>query len=179
LAVLMALGALTNGCGGVSEPETPPSGGAMRLTSSAFAEGGLIPARYSCDGEDISPPLAWEGVPAGAQALALICEDPDAPAGVWTHWVLTDLPLTPAGLPEALPPDPQPPTGGVHGINSWRKLGYGGPCPPSGVHRYIFKLYALDAPLALGQRASLRDVQSAMQGHILDSAQLMGRYGRR
>jgi len=150
----------------------------MKLTSSAFGEGEMIPRRYSCDGDDLSPPLAWTGAPAGAKALALICDDPDAPAGTWVHWVLFNLPADLAQLPEGQPAAQTLENGAIHGTNSWRRVGYGGPCPPSGTHRYFFKLYALDGPLTLGSRATARDVQAAMKGHVLAEAQLMGRYKR-
>jgi hypothetical protein len=152
----------------------------MQLTSTAFTEGATIPSRYTCDGEDLSPALAWSGAPATTKAFALIMDDPDAPAGVWVHWVLFNLAPDVMALVEGVPPDPSPPAGGLHGTNSWRRLGYGGPCPPSGTHRYFFKLYALDAPLAaLSNSATARDVVAAMQGHILAEARLMGRYARR
>ena len=150
----------------------------MKLTSSAFGAGEMIPRRYSCDGDDLSPPLAWTGVPAGAKALALICDDPDAPVGTWVHWVLFNLPPSLTQLPEGLPAAQTLENGAIHGTNSWKRVGYGGPCPPSGTHRYFFKLYALDAPLTLGSNATARDVQAAMKGHVLAEAQLMGRYRR-
>lgn len=150
----------------------------LKLTSSAFAEGELIPRQYTCDGRDISPPLSWTGAPAGTKSFALICDDPDAPVGVWDHWVCFNLPPSLAGLPEAVPRTEALPGGGLHGRNSWGKLGYGGPCPPGGVHRYFFKLYALDAELNLKAGATKKDVEKAMQGHILAESQLMGRYKR-
>jgi len=150
----------------------------MKLTSSAFGEGDMIPRRYTCDGDDLSPPLAWTGTPAGARALALICDDPDAPVGTWVHWVLFNLPPSLTQLPEGLPAAQTLENGAIHGTNSWKRVGYGGPCPPSGTHRYFFKLYALDAPLTLGSNATARDVQAAMKGHVLAEAQLMGRYRR-
>jgi Raf kinase inhibitor-like YbhB/YbcL family protein len=149
----------------------------MKLTSTAFTEGSMIPRKYTCDGQDMSPSLAWSDVPAGSKSLALICDDPDAPAGTWVHWVLFNLPPTLTGLPESVPSDKNP-QGGVHGTNSWKRLGYGGPCPPSGTHRYFFKLYALDSQLSLGNSATAKDVQTAMKGHVLAEAQLMGRYKR-
>jgi len=150
----------------------------MKLTSSAFGAGDMIPRRYTCDGDDLSPPLAWTGTPAGARALALICDDPDAPVGTWVHWVLFNLPPSLTQLPEGLPAAQTLENGAIHGTNSWKRVGYGGPCPPSGTHRYFFKLYALDAPLTLGSNATARDVQAAMKGHVLVEAQLMGRYRR-
>jgi Raf kinase inhibitor-like YbhB/YbcL family protein len=150
----------------------------MKLTSSAFTEGGMIPKKYTCDGDDASPPLAWRDAPVGAKSLALICDDPDAPVGTWVHWVLFNLPPTLTALTEAVPPDKAPKVGGIHGTNSWRKIGYGGPCPPSGTHRYFFKLYALDTQLNLGNSATAKDVQAALKGHVVAEAQFMGRYKR-
>jgi Raf kinase inhibitor-like YbhB/YbcL family protein len=151
----------------------------MQLTSSAFANGNLIPARYTCDGENVSPALAWTGVPPAAKALALIVDDPDAPAGTWVHWVLLNLPAGAAGLPEAVPPGKPLDNGAVQGTTSFRQKGYGGPCPPGGTHRYYFRLYALDGPLSLTGTATAKDVQNAMKGHVLAQAELMGRYARR
>lgn len=151
---------------------------AMSLASSAFAHNGLIPSRHTCDGADLSPPLAFGGIPAGAVSLALVCDDPDAPVGVWDHFILFNLsPATP-GLPEGLPAMEAYPDGSLPGKNSWGRLGYGGPCPPSGVHRYVFTLYALDAQLPLPAGATKKDVLRAAKGHILASATLIGRYGR-
>lgn len=179
LILLLCMTMLTS-CLGVSQPvEAPvPGGVSMKLTSSAFAEGAMIPKKYTCDGEDISPPLAWSEVPAGARSLALICDDPDAPVGTWVHWVFFNLPPTLSGLPEGVPPDKGSQVGGVQATNSWKRIGYGGPCPPSGTHRYFFKLYALSTQLNLGSSATAKDVQSAMKGHVLAEAQLMGRYQR-
>ena len=152
----------------------------MQLTSSAFTEGALIPSRYTCDGDDLSPALAWSGAPAGTTAYALIMDDADAPVGLWVHWVLFNLPADVTSLPEGVPSDPSSPEGGLHGVNSWRRIGYGGPCPPSGTHRYFFKLYALDAPLtALSNSTTARELEAAMRGHVLAQAQLMGRYARK
>lgn len=146
----------------------------MRLTSSAFAEGGKIPARYTCEGQDVSPPLAWAEVPAGARSLALLVDDPDAPAGDWVHWVLYDLPPSLAGLPEAA----ELPNGAKEGRTDFEKPGYGGPCPPRGTHRYVFSLYALDGPLGLGAGAGKAELLRAMEGHVLATARLTGRYAR-
>ncbi len=151
----------------------------MQITSAAFSEGGNIPKKYTCDGENISPPLAWSAVPAGTQAMALILDDPDAPAGTWVHWVVMNLPPSATGLPEGVPTSQGTlQNGAVQATTSFRKTGYGGPCPPSGTHRYYFKLYALDNKLGLAGNASAKDVQGAMQGHVLAQAELMGRYQR-
>lgn len=154
-------------------------GGAMNLTSASFPNGGGIPRKFTCDAADISPALSWSGAPQGTQSFALIADDPDAPVGNWTHWVLYDLPATTTGLPENVSQVDQPPSGGRQGRNDFRKVGYGGPCPPPGKpHRYFFKLYALDRPLNLKAGASKKEVEQAMQGHILGQAEWMGKYGR-
>jgi Raf kinase inhibitor-like YbhB/YbcL family protein len=154
---------------------------AFLLTSPAFTEAAAIPARYTCDGADVSPPLAWSGAPAGTAAFAVIADDPDAPAGTWVHWVLYDLPAGTSRLPENVPKtDTLPAFGGARqGRNDFRRTGYGGPCPPPGpAHRYFFKLYALDAPLGLPPGARKQEVEAAMQGHVLGVAQLVGTYAR-
>jgi len=167
-------------CGGASPPAPGPVGGgtspSFSLASSAFSDGQAIPAKYTCDGEDRSPPLRWDGAPA-AQSFALIVDDPDAPGGTFTHWVLFDIPAAQHELSEGLAAG----TLGVAGRNGFGKAGYGGPCPPPGApHRYIFTLSALDAAaLKLPANASRTDVETAMRGHILAQAQLMGRYGRK
>jgi len=148
----------------------------MTLASPAFAEGDMIPERYSCKGEDISPALRWQDVPSDAVSLALICEDPDAPMGTWVHWVLYNIPAGTTGLDEGVVDDPTLPDGSRHGHNSWRRPGYGGPCPPSGTHRYYFRLYALDTTLDLPPDAGAQDLREAMQGHILAEAELMGKF---
>ena len=151
----------------------------MALKTSAFAPGGDIPAKFTCSGPDLSPALAWSDVPAGAKSLALIVDDPDAPAGVWTHWVIYDLPPQAGELPEGTPKTDELPNGARQGRNDFRKLGYGGPCPPPGKpHRYFFKLYALDAKLNLKGGATKQEVERAMQGHILAQAELMGKFKR-
>lgn len=151
----------------------------IQLISPAFAEGQPIPARFTCDGQDISPPLKWSGLPEGARALALIADDPDALAGTWVHWVLYNLPATVSELPEGLTAAERLSNGALQGRNDFRRLGYGGPCPPRGrPHRYFFKLYALDAELGLGPGASKPDVVRTMQGHLLAEGQLVGTYQR-
>jgi Raf kinase inhibitor-like YbhB/YbcL family protein len=151
----------------------------LRIQSSSFADGGAIPSRYTCDGRNGSPELDFSGVPAGTKSLALICDDPDAPSGVWVHWVIFDLPASTAKLPESAPAGAKPPAGGLQGKNDFGKLGYGGPCPPSGTHRYEFKLYALDTELKLPAGSSKAQVVSAMQGHVLAEAKLTGKYSRK
>ncbi len=151
----------------------------IKVLSSAFQEGGMIPADYTCDGRNISPPLSWSGIPEKVVTLALICDDPDAPVGTWVHWVLYNLPASVKELPAGIPPEGKPTSGAVQGKNDFRKPGYGGPCPPGGTHRYYFKLYALDKALDLKPGATKKELLKAMEGHILAEGQLMGRYKRR
>ena len=154
--------------------------GPFELTSTAFVQGEPIPVKYSCDGEDISPPLAWGKPPAGTQSQVLIMDDPDAPVGTWDHWIVFNIAPNTYGLEEGLP------STGVNQIpgwisvakNSWGRNDYGGPCPPGGTHRYFFKLYALDTTLELDENADKKQVQSAMEGHILAETELMGTYSR-
>ncbi len=155
---------------------------ALKITSPAFRHNGAIPARCTCDGQDVSPPLEWSGVPAGAKSLALVVDDPDAPDPaapkmVWVHWVLCNLPPDADGLAEGVKPN-QLPHGTVEGLNDWRRTGYGGPCPPIGRHRYFFKLYALDAALTGVKRPTKTDLEKAMHGHIVAETQLVGTYQR-
>lgn len=149
---------------------------AIQLTSTVFTQGNPIPATYTCTGRNISPPLAWSDSPAGTQSFALIVDDPDAPGGTWIHWVIYNIPSTEAGLKEGTQPLERSGDGSLNGKNSWGKFGYGGPCPPSGTHRYIFKLYALDHLLSLSPGANAAQLVKAMQGHILATAELMGTY---
>lgn len=148
------------------------------LTSSAFTEGAMIPKKHSCDAEDVSPDLKWSGVPKEAKSLALICDDPDAPVGTWVHWVLFNIPAAVNALPAGVPPDAALKNGARQGKNDFRKLGYGGPCPPGGTHRYFFKVYALDTVLNLDSGSTKAQVVAAMKGHILAEGQLMGKYKR-
>lgn len=148
------------------------------ISSSAFQEGEAIPPRYSCDGDGVSPPLTWSGVPEGAKSLALICDDPDAPMGTFVHWVLYNIPPATQSLPEHVPPQPGVKGVGEQGVNGARKHGYIGPCPPGGTHRYYFHLYALDTSLELSGEVTAKKAQQAMHGHILAEGQLMGRYTR-
>lgn len=150
----------------------------LSITSTAFAAGESIPTLYTCEGRDISPPLSWSGVPAGAQSLALIVDDPDAPDPaapkmVYVHWVVYNLPPTTKGLPEEVG---RSPAGARDGINDWKRTGYGGPCPPIGRHRYFFKLYALDIFISGLFKATKPELLKAMEGHILEQAELMGTY---
>jgi Raf kinase inhibitor-like YbhB/YbcL family protein len=152
----------------------------LTLTSPAFRHAGAIPERFTCDGEDVSPALAWSGAPAGTRSLALIVDDPDAPDPaapkiVWVHWVLYNLPADSAGLPEAVSALP---SGTREGRNDWKRTGWGGPCPPIGRHRYFFKLYALDTVLPDLHEPAKAALEAAMEGHILESAELIGTYQR-
>jgi hypothetical protein len=154
----------------------------MTITSKAFAHDAPIPRPYTCDGQDISPPLAWSGVPAGARSLVLIVDDPDAPDPAapkmtWVHWVLYNIPVSADGLPEAIPAS-RLPTGTLEGRNDWKRTGYGGPCPPVGRHRYFHKLFALDTALADLGRPTKQQLEKAMQGHIVAQAELIGTYQR-
>ena len=144
------------------------------ITSPAFAHKATIPDRYTCDGRDISPPLLIDAVPGGARSLALIMDDPDAPAGTWVHWVVWNIPLHIREIKEQ-----SLPAGAVQGLNDWQRNCYGGPCPPSGSHRYFFKLYALDTTLNLPQSTTKADLERAMQGHIVAQGELMGTYRRK
>lgn len=147
----------------------------MKIESNAFTEGGLIPQKFTCDGQDTSPQLSWNDMPEYTGAFVLIVDDPDAPMGTWDHWVLYNIPAKTTELAEGIKTLPE---GTLEGLNSWSKRGYGGPCPPDKIHRYYFKLYALDKPLDLSPGASKKAVEAAMQSHILAEAQLMGRYDR-
>ncbi|GAB4227722.1 MAG: YbhB/YbcL family Raf kinase inhibitor-like protein [Elainellaceae cyanobacterium] len=150
----------------------------MKLESSAFKADSTIPAKYTCDGDDRSPALSWDEPPEGTRSFALIMDDPDAPGRTFVHWVLYDLPADIRQLPEAVATDPLLVTGGVQGKNDFDRYGYGGPCPPGGSHRYVFKLYALDTILDLPPGANKEQVIAAMDGHILAGAELVGLYSR-
>jgi Raf kinase inhibitor-like YbhB/YbcL family protein len=174
--------AITMGCSPAGQAGRATEGGIgmqIQLSSTAFKEGEAIPVAYTCDGKNISPPLSWASVPQGAQSLALIVDDPDAPAGTWVHWVVFNLSPALSSLSEGASSSGSQDTFGMAGTSSFRKSGYGGPCPPKGKpHRYFFKLYVLDILLGLKSGASKADVEKAMQAHILAQGQLMGTYGR-
>ena len=148
----------------------------MKITSSAFSDGALIPIKYTCDGDDISPPLVWSDIPENTASFVLINDDPDAPVGTWDHWILFNLDDKTTELAENV--DLSKLAGVQLGRNSWRRNDYGGPCPPYGTHRYFFKLYALDMKLDLPAGSSKQDIKKAMAGHILAEAELLGRYKR-
>jgi Raf kinase inhibitor-like YbhB/YbcL family protein len=163
-----------------------PAQRTIRLRSPAFADGASIPSVYTCDGKDVAPPLSWSGVPETALSLAVIVDDPDAPRGTWTHWVLYDLPPDVTELPEGLPPDPllhfvpggRPEDAARQGRNDFGRIGYGGPCPPGGTHRYVFRIEAMDARLNLEPGATRDQVLHAMKGHVLAEGRLIGTYSR-
>jgi Raf kinase inhibitor-like YbhB/YbcL family protein len=174
---------VTLSCSSSPEPGEEPAKGESSMTflleSTAFKQEGNIPRKFTCEGEDVSPALSWGEPPAGTRSMALIADDPDAPAGTWVHWVLYDLGPGLRQLPEGMARTEEIQGIGRQGINDFRKVGYGGPCPPPGKpHRYFFKLYALNQAPALPPRATKQDVEKAMQGHILGRAELMGRYKR-
>jgi len=149
------------------------------LKATAFPNGGVIPKKYTCDGADLSPALSWDDAPAGTQSLALIVDDPDAPMGTWTHWLIWNIPAKATLLPEDTPKMNLLDNGARQGGNDFKRIGYGGPCPPPGKpHRYFFKLYALDARLEVKAGAVRSELEPALQPHILEQAQWMGTYGR-
>lgn len=162
-------------------PNQPPSAKVMtlKLKSTAFESGKPIPAKHTGDGEDVSPPLQWTGAPQGTKTFALICDDPDAPAGTWVHWVLWNLPAETKQLDEHIAKTATFATGASQGLNDFPRIGYDGPAPPPGKpHRYYFKLYALDTSLSLKAGSKKKDLLDAMKGHILAEGQLMGTYQR-
>jgi len=150
----------------------------LEISSPAFTQANPIPAKYTCTGASISPPLAWGEPPSGTKSFALIMDDPDAPAGTWVHWVIYNIPATSRGLPENVAPAASLADGSLQGQNSSHKVGYSGPCPPSGTHRYFFKLYALDTVLTLQSGATKSRLLQALEGHTLAYGELMGTYSR-
>ncbi len=177
-AVLVLLAAGLAAVNGAMTARLPK--GTMQITSTAFKAGESIPAKHTCEGKNVSPPLQWTGVPKEAKSLALIADDPDAPVGIWVHWVVFDLPASTTELAEDTPKSQFILGKAKQGLNDFKHLGYGGPCPPPGKpHRYFFKIYALDAMLDLKPGATKKDVELAMARHILDKAELIGTYQRR
>jgi len=150
----------------------------LSLTSNAFAAGQNIPSKYSCLGREISPDLEWTGAPAGTKSFAMIVDDPDAPAGTWVHWIIYNIPAATNSLPEAMPAGSQLSDGSLQGRNSSGNFGYNGPCPPSGTHRYFFKLFALDSLLDLSSGANGDQLLKAMKGHIVAQGELMGTFSK-
>lgn len=178
---LYLLGPVEEGSPYIISDETPSTGNledSMKLASTAFTDNSPIPVKFTCKGDDLSPALTWTDPPAGTKSFALIMDDPDAPMGTWVHWVLFNLPPTSRGLPEGVPTTPTLKEGGVQGLTSARGTGYHGPCPPSGTHRYFFKLYALDITLALDSTANKAALLEAMEGHILAESGLMGTFSK-
>ena len=191
-AIPMVLAALVAALG--CDPQTPARDGAgasttkeggkamgITVTSPAFAQGQPIPKRHSGEGADVSPALAWSGIPEGTKEIVLICDDPDAPTPEpWVHWVIYGIPPTSTGLPEGLAKEETLADGSKQGMNSWPKLGYNGPMPPPGhgTHRYYFKVYAVDAPAGLAGRATKKALLAAIEGHVLAQGELMGTYER-
>ena len=157
----------------ISEPTKAPVGGIMKLSSPSFGNGGMIPAKYTCDGDEISPELHISAAPEQAKSLVLIMDDPDAPVGIWDHWVVWNMPETATEIAEGEEPE------GVHGRGTRGGLEYQGPCPPDARHTYFFKLYALDAKLSLKEGATKLDLEQAMAGHILSQSELTGTYERK
>jgi Raf kinase inhibitor-like YbhB/YbcL family protein len=180
---VLAAAALAFLAGGASTTLAEDRSMSLKLTSSAFAAGAEIPSAYTCEGKDLSPPLAWSGAPSGTKTFALVVDDPDAPDPAapkmtWVHWVLYELPASASGLSEAVSPRSLP-AGTRQGLNDWKRTGYGGPCPPVGRHRYFFKLYALDGALDDLGRPTKPALEKAMQGHVLAQATLIGTYQKR
>ena len=185
LAIMFAGGLSLVVCPGCLRTDSLPTEDPARLTiqlrSPAFSDGGMIPKVFTCDGSDRSPPLEWSGVPAAARSLALVCDDPDAPLGTWSHWVVFNLASQIMELKEGLPAEEMISVGAGkarQGKNNFGKIGYGGPCPPSGTHRYFFRLYALDCDLKLNSKATRADILKAIQGHIVAEGRLIGKYQR-
>jgi Raf kinase inhibitor-like YbhB/YbcL family protein len=190
LMLLVTVGMVLGACQAQDEPATEEmtadtavammgdSAMAITITSTAFDEGGMIPKRFTCDDADVSPALSWTGVPDTAKSLVLICDDPDAPRKTWVHWVIYNMPPGVDSLSEAVPKDTVLANGGVQGTTDFGRIGYGGPCPPGGTHRYYFKLYALDTMLELSGKVTKLTVVEAMEGHVLAEGVLMGRYAR-
>ncbi|MBI1995291.1 MAG: YbhB/YbcL family Raf kinase inhibitor-like protein [Deltaproteobacteria bacterium] len=164
---------------GTPAEETSARRDNMELKSPAFSNGQAIPSNYTCDGKDVSPPLTWTEPPPGTKSLALIADDPDAPMGTWVHWLIYNLPPTTRQLAEGLPTAGRLPDGTLQGKTDFGRTGYGGPCPPSGTHRYFFKLFALDAVLSPPPAPNAKQLNAAMKSHILAEAQLMGTYRRK
>lgn len=173
---LPLLGILVLFCGCRKEEKSSvrlmEKGGNMKLTSSAFEDGQRIPIKYTADGEDISPPLSIEAVPDGTESLVLVVDDPDAPMGTWDHWLIWNIPADTKEIKEGASPE------GISGINGWGRPGYRGPAPPSGTHRYFFKLYALSSMLDIQDGATKKILEKAMNGLILEKVELMGKYSR-
>ena len=178
-AGLLILSVFLNGCGGQKQTDTGATdSGELVVTSPEFKNGGPIPARYTAAGKNISPPLDWSGTPQGTQSFVLICDDPDAPTGSFVHWIVYNIPHGVSGFDENVPPYDELYDDIRQGLNDFGQYGYSGPSPPSGTHRYYFKLYALDRMLDLEGRVSRKDLMRAIDGHILAKGQVMGKFTR-
>ncbi len=176
LFILVFSLAVVSGCiAGEKEANTMEK---IVVSSEAFKDGETIPSEYTCDGKNVSPALSWKGIPAGAKSIALIVDDPDAPGGMFVHWVLYNIPANVQKLPGGMPKNETLGDGSRHGMTDFGRVGYGGPCPPKGTHRYYFKVYALDTMLNMQPGASKKQLESAMKGHILAQGELMGTYKR-
>ncbi len=178
LGGLLVFGACNPKTAAPAPTETQSSAPGIKLTSPVFAAGQAIPAKYTCTGSNISPAVAWGEPPAGTQSFALILTDPDAPLGSFVHWVIYNIPGSSRALPEAVAAEAQLADGSLHGNNGAGWVGYIGPCPPSGVHHYVFALYALDTSLSLASAATKDELLTAMQGHILAQSELIGTFGK-
>lgn len=150
----------------------------IKIKSSAFEEGEIIPKKYSCEGVNVSPPLQWSSSPADVESFVLICEDPDAPSGLWAHWIIFNLPAETTALPEFIMEREVLENGAQQGLNDFGTIGYRGPCPPGGTHRYYYRIFALDIMLHLTSRINRQDLLEAMIGHIIDQGHIMGIYTR-
>ena len=151
----------------------------LKIKSSTFSDGGIIPSKYTCDGANISPPLEWENIPSTTESLALICNDPDAPAGNWVHWVVYNISASVTSLPENQPTIIKMDNGTIQGLNDFGNNGYGGPSPPHGVHRYFFNLYALNATIDFDEKMTKPKLIQVIEGHVLSMGFLIGRYERK
>ncbi len=179
LSLVMGLAyAVITGCNGNIDSQLPKLEPTIQLQSSAFTANASIPEEYTCDGKDHSPALSWNTLPAQTQSLVLIVDDPDAPGGTFVHWVLYNLSPQTTQLPAGIAPSPQGPENSIQGKNGFGRIGYRGPCPPSGQHRYFFKIYALDQKLELKPGAKKRDVILAIKDHIIATGELIGQYSR-
>lgn len=179
ILLLLLVGLFLAGCAAPTPTPLPGEPSTMQITSPAFAYGGEIPVVYSCQGDNLSPPLLWRNMPQGTRHLALILEDPDALLGTFVHWVIYNIPATATGLAEEVPATPTLDDGSLQGINDFSVIGYAGPCPPQGpAHRYFFRLFALDTVLDLPPGATKPQLESAMEGHTLAQVELVGLYAR-
>ena len=182
IIILVAAAMLLASCKDTEQNNTKKQGEKkmdIKITSSAFKDGDMIPSKYTCDGKNISPPLQWDNVPVETKSIALICDDPDAPMGTWVHWVLFDLSPQTKQLPEAVPTDETLADGTRQGVTDFGTTGYGGPCPPGGTHRYFFKIYALDKAIDSVSVIDKKELLKKMERHILAQGQLMGKYKRK